>query len=119
MPPARWMAEIDACSVPLNFAEVPFTTGEMVLVVVPSLWTSRNTADPWNPELPPTVVAQVGLLLVEPLVGFRLTAPGWLPTAACATPVPRTMPPAVAPSTPSTSAARLNLPARTDSRVFA
>jgi hypothetical protein len=54
-----------------------------------------------------TVVAQVGLLLDGPVVGFRLTAPGLLPTEASAIPAAlKSMPPA----TVSTSAVRPSRP---------
>src|SRR5579859_3483615 len=76
MPPAAWIWAMLACSVPVNGAATEFVAAEMLLVVVPSLCTSRNTADPWNPVAHAVVVAQVGVLLVAPVVGFRLTAPG-------------------------------------------
>jgi len=63
-----------AWSVPWNGVVVPFTAGEMLLVVVPSLWTSRKTADPWNPDAHAVLVDQVGLPFVAPLDGSSLTA---------------------------------------------
>jgi hypothetical protein len=70
-----------ACSVPLNGAAVLFAIGAMKLVEVPSAWTSLKVAESWNPLGHPTLVDQVGVLLVGALAGFSLTAPGWVPMA--------------------------------------
>jgi hypothetical protein len=54
----------------------------MLFVVVPSAWTSRKTAEPWNPDGHAVLVDQVGLPLVAPLAGFSVTAPGSVPSPA-------------------------------------
>jgi len=59
-------------------------TGEMVLVVVPSLCTSRKIADPWNPDAHAVLVDHVGVLFTEPLDGFSVTPPALLLGAALA-----------------------------------
>jgi hypothetical protein len=82
MPPACWICAMLACSVPLNGAAVLFTIGAMKFVVVPSAWTSLKVAESWNPLGHAIVVDQVGLPLVGPLAGFRLTVPGRVPMAA-------------------------------------
>src|SRR5579859_2512757 len=105
IPPSDWSVDMGACRVPLNAETTLLVTAEMLLVV-PSACTSRNTADPWKPLAQPTVVAHVGVLLVAPVVGFRLTAPGFLPTAAWAVPAPITKAPRVAPATPSSIVVR-------------
>jgi hypothetical protein len=94
--PADLIMAMVAWSVPLKAADVPFTTFEMVLVVVPSAWTSRKTAEPWNPDGHAVLVDQVGLPLVAPLAGFSVTAPGSVPRparAAGATHTPSSTPP--------------------------
>ena len=80
--PAALIRAMLACSVPLNAEAVPFTAFEMLLVVVPSAWTSRKTADPCNPAGHALLVDQVGVLVVAPLAGLSVTAPGIVPTAA-------------------------------------
>jgi hypothetical protein len=85
MPPRLLILAIDACSIPLNVpvrtSALLSTTGEMVVTVVPSEWTSSKTADPWYPVGHPCVVDQVGVLLVEPVAALSLTAPGSVPRA--------------------------------------
>jgi hypothetical protein len=74
---------IDEFSVPLNGPVrawvLLFTTGEMLVNVVPLDQTSSRVADSWYPVGHPTVVAQVGVLLVAPEVGFSATSPGSVP----------------------------------------
>ncbi len=96
-PPADLIMAMVACSVPLNGADVPFTTFEMLLVVLPLAWTSRKTAEPWNPDGHATLVDQVGLPLAAPLAGLSVTAPGSVPKparAAGAANTPSSTPPA-------------------------
>ncbi len=80
--PAALIMAMVAWSVPLNAADVPFTAFEMLFVVVPSAWTSRKTAEPWNPDGHAVLVDQVGLPLVAPLAGFSVTTPGSVPRPA-------------------------------------
>ncbi len=108
MPPALWIVAIEACSVPVNdsvrSSELLFTTGEMVVNVVPLAWTSSKTADPWYPVGHPSVVDQVGVLLVEPEVALRWTAPGSVPKEPPAGPPPRSRAPTRPPTSPRASA---------------
>jgi hypothetical protein len=85
MLPRLLILAIGACSVPLKApvraSELLSTTGEIVVNVAPSEWTSSKTADPWNPLGHPSVVDQVGVLLVEPVAALSFTAPGSVPRA--------------------------------------
>jgi hypothetical protein len=81
MLPAVLISAMLACSVPWNADAVPFTIGAIKLVEVPSEWTSLKVAEPWNPLGHPMVVDQVGVLPVDPLAGFSITAPGFVPMA--------------------------------------
>ena len=100
-----------ACSVPLNGVVTAFTAGDME-AVVPSALTSRKTAEPWKPALHATDVDQVGLVLVGPVAGFSVTAPGSVPTvpAKAAPAEPARMPP----DSTTTATARPNRPVASD-----
>ena len=84
MPPSDLISEMGAWSVPLNGAATALAACEMLLVVLPSAWTSRKTADPRNAAGHAVLVDQAGLPLVAPLAGFSVTAPGIVPMEACA-----------------------------------
>ena len=77
--PMDLIRAIDASRPPLNGAAVPFTTGEMLVNVFPSAWSSLNSPDPWYPDGHATLVDQVGLLFIAPLAGFSLSVPALPP----------------------------------------
>jgi hypothetical protein len=85
MPATDCISAIVTESVPWNGAVrtwvLLFTTGETVVKVVPLDQTSSRTAELWYPDGHPTVVAQVGVLVVEPEVGLSATSPGSVPRA--------------------------------------
>src|SRR5579864_2499372 len=110
-PATDWIVEMGSSSVPENGPDRPALTAADMLKVAPPPSSMRRTAEPWNPLAHPWVVAQVGVLLAGPVVGFSARVPGFLPTpAALAAPAPNTMAPAVAVATPRNRAARPSRP---------
>ena len=77
--PMDLISAIEARSDPLNGVDVPFTTGEMLVNVFPSAWSSLNSPDPWYPDGHATLADQVGLLFIAPLAGFSLSVPALPP----------------------------------------
>jgi hypothetical protein len=74
----------------------------MLFVVVPSLWTSRKIAEPWNPDAHAVLVDHVGVPLIAPPGGVSLTVAElvpWAALAALAAHPPRSVP--LAPATTS------------------
>ena len=83
-------------------------TGEIVFVVVPSVCTSRKTADPWNPDAHAVLVDHVGVLFTEPLDGFSVTPAVLLLVAALALQALRSAPAPIA-TTPASHFFNLSL----------
>src|SRR5215469_2011183 len=87
MPPWVWIWAMVACSGwagigTFSGTVAEFTNTETELVVVPSEWTSLTTAELWNPDGHPTVVDQVGDVVVGLAVlppGVRTSVPGDVP----------------------------------------
>src|SRR5215813_986560 len=101
-------------SVPLNGAVTLLFTGAMLVALggaIPGFRgsTSRSRPEPLLPAGQAVVVEYVIPLSVDdPEVGFSVTAPGWVPKAACACDAPSTDAPARSAPAPSSTAVRLS-----------
>jgi len=71
-------------SVPPKGVVTLATTGEIVDAMLPSVFSSSSTADPWKPDGHAFAVVHVGEIEVGPLVGLSTRAPSWLPNAGTA-----------------------------------
>jgi len=80
--------------------------GELIAVPAEFRLTSSRTADDWKPVGQPSIVVHVVVVALVPDVGLRITVPsvGSVPTTAPAGAARSSIPPTVAPATPTVSA---------------